>query len=175
MWNSGFLGRVLRLQLVSGFFETFLVDVEFQELSNKPLQARFGHFLHELWWFVFFLWSEGSLGRALGQSRSQAGVALQEGQKKVWEGQKVGDQGRGRVNLGLTMGECHSGVWLGQLPRVAFQRPPLFLPALSYCADFVTIESKHSSPEPWVDNANLQSYKYNNYTSNRENLNNILH
>jgi hypothetical protein len=29
MWNLGFLGRVLRFQFTSGFFETFLVDGEF--------------------------------------------------------------------------------------------------------------------------------------------------
>jgi hypothetical protein len=54
------------IPISSGFLEKNLVDGEFQGLSNKPLQARFGHFFHELCYFVFFLCSEGSLGRAPG-------------------------------------------------------------------------------------------------------------
>jgi hypothetical protein len=48
MWNLVILGRLLRFQFECGFFETFLVDGDFNWFSNKPLQARFGNFLHEL-------------------------------------------------------------------------------------------------------------------------------
>jgi hypothetical protein len=67
MWNSVILGRVLRIQFECGFFETFMVDGDWRGLSNKPLHARFGHFLHKLWQIVFFLSNEGSLGKGVGQ------------------------------------------------------------------------------------------------------------
>jgi hypothetical protein len=47
MWNLVILGRQLQCQFVCGFFETFIIDGDLKGLSNKPLQARFGYFVHE--------------------------------------------------------------------------------------------------------------------------------
>jgi hypothetical protein len=47
MWNLVILGRQLHYQFVCGFFDTFIVDRDLKGLSNKPLQARFGYFVHE--------------------------------------------------------------------------------------------------------------------------------
>ena len=53
MWNLRNLDTLLRFQFVYGFFETFLVDGKFKRLSNKPLHARFCHFLHKLRHLLF--------------------------------------------------------------------------------------------------------------------------
>jgi hypothetical protein len=41
IWSLGILGTLLQFHIVSGIFETFLVDGKFKGLSNKPLYARF--------------------------------------------------------------------------------------------------------------------------------------
>jgi hypothetical protein len=123
MWNLVILGRLLQYQFVCGFFETFIVDGDLKGLSNKPLQARFGQFLHELWGFVFFVWNEGSLGRGLGHWRWRPVLPNRDGQMGVRKGLRVEDHGRGMVNPGLTMGGLQGGIWLGQLPTQVLQRP----------------------------------------------------
>jgi hypothetical protein len=41
-------GHATTIPICNWIFETFLVDEKFKGLSNKPLNAKFGHFLHKL-------------------------------------------------------------------------------------------------------------------------------
>jgi hypothetical protein len=54
-------GHAIAIPIVIGFFDTFLLDRKFKELSNEPLHTRFWHFHLKLWRFLLFLSNEGML------------------------------------------------------------------------------------------------------------------